>query len=569
LSKILFKKIRWKNFISTGNSFIEIDLSNPKATLVIGKNGAGKSQLLDAVSFALFNKPFRNINKPDLVNTITDKDCVVEIEFIIGGHEFKVMRGVKPNLFEIWKDGELLNQDAEQKDYQDAFEKYVLKINHKSFCQVVILGSAVFTPFMSLPKQSKREIIEDLLDLQIFTRMNNLLKVKTQQTDFDIYQAENEKKIIEEKLKLTYDHIREVQQHTEKQIAEKMDRIRTSEETISQFESNIQELQSSKERLETGLEKDWEDVTTRLNNINTLNAQLAQKLQIVSRDVTFFTDNNNCPTCTQDIDETFKTKTLAEKGSHQVELQEGLEALKSEQQKYAAKHNILRATRNDISIKTSEIHQNKTKISNLLAYIDELKADIESAKNTVVTDVQKPVELEQQLAVVEKNLKELNELRTMQGFAGSMLKDDGIKSKIIKSYIPIINQFLNKYCAILDFFVDFQLDESFKETIKSRFRDTFSYESFSQGEKMRLDLAVMFTWRAIAKMRNSVDCSLIIFDEILDGSMDIEGIDNTMKLLDSISPDTSIFIISHRDQVSDKFEQTIQFEKHKNFSRLV
>lgn len=568
MSKILFRKIRWKNFISTGNQWIEIKLDSSKSTLIIGKNGAGKSQLLDAISFVLFNKPFRLINKGDLVNTITDKECVVEIEFVINSHTFKVIRGIKPNIFEIYRNGEMVTQAADSKDYQEAFEKYVLKINHKSFCQVVILGSAVFTPFMALSKGARREIIEDLLDLQIFTTMNTLLKPKIQQTEYDLFQAQSEKKILEEKLKLTYAHIKEIQDTTEKSIAEKLDRISGAQQTTIDHESMIAAMQAKIERMSIGSAAEGEAINSRLSDIHKLQSQLTLKLKQVSKDLKFFTDNDNCPTCTQVIDEQFRLTVIRERTEHEKELQDGIEALDKEYEKYSKQKTAFDAINRDIAEHKQEISGLRIKIKSLTTYIDTLKADIEKAKLETITDVSKPVEMEQRLVEVEKTIGGLNEDRTMQGFAASMLKDEGIKAKIIKSYIPIINQLLSKYCAILDFFVDFQLDESFKETIKSRFRDTFSYENFSQGEKMRLDLAVMFTWRAVAKMRNSVDCSLIIFDEILDGSMDIEGIDNTMKLLESVASDTSIFIISHRDAVSDKFERTIQFEKHQSFSRV-
>jgi DNA repair exonuclease SbcCD ATPase subunit len=568
LSKILFEKVRWKNFISTGNQWIEVQLNTPGATLIVGKNGAGKSQLLDAISFALFGRPFRNINKPDLINTITDKECVVELTFIINSNKFKVIRGLKPAIFEIYRNEELVSQAAESKDYQDAFEKFILKTNHKSFCQIVILGSAIFTPFMALDKAKKRGVIEDVMDLEIFTVMNTLLKPKMQKTEYDLYQAQNDKRLIEEKLKLTYAHIKEIQDTTERSINEKKERIGAAQETINNHESAVNELQMRIENLNKGLDNDVDYITARLEAISKLQIQLTQKMRLVNKDLEFFVDNDTCPTCTQEIDDEFKKKTIKEKGEHREELREGIQELDKEYDKYNRSNVAYKAIQRDVAEKKQEIQEHKIKIKSLEGYISTLKVDIEKASTTIRLDISKPVELEQQLVDIEKSIGELNEERTIQGFAASMLKDDGIKAKIIKSYIPIINTLLSKYCAILDFFVDFQLDESFKETIKSRFRDTFSYENFSQGEKMRLDLAMMFTWRAIAKMRNSIDCSLIIFDEILDGSMDAEGIDNTMKLLESVAPDTSIFIISHRDAVSDKFNRVIQFEKHQNFSRV-
>jgi DNA repair exonuclease SbcCD ATPase subunit len=567
MSKIIFRKVRWKNFVSAGNNWIEVKLDNPKSTLIIGKNGSGKSTFLDAISFGLFNKPFRPVNKHDLVNSITDKDCLVEVEFDINAHHFKVIRGIKPNRFEIYKNDLLITQAAENKDYQDAFEKYILKINHKSFCQVVMLGSAVFTPFMQLPKAARREIIEDLLDLQIFTTMNMLLKSKIQDNENEISVLNNEKRLLEEKLKLTYQHIKEIQANTEKMLYEKKDRLFHTEEDIGLLKTTIR---SERKELEyyLGKTKDQESVTSRLKEMNKLQTQLQHKIKHINKEISFLTDNENCPTCKQNIDGEFKKSALSEKFTDQQSVEKGLELLEDELVKANTRMNELLDIQDDINQTNKKINEAEIKVMSLESYAKTLQKDIENINNSVAQEVAKPVEMEEELSKVDKDLTNRSENKTLHGFAASMLKDEGIKARIIHSYIPIINQLLSKYCAALDFFVDFTLDESFKEIIKSRYRDQFSYGNFSQGEKMRLDLSILFTWRAIAKMRNSIDTNLIVFDEVLDGAMDLEGIDNMMKLLEGLTNGESIFIISHRDAVSDKFENIIQFEKHKNFSRV-
>ncbi len=568
MTKLILRRVRWKNFLSTGNEWTEIDLDVSKTCLVIGPNGSGKSTMLDAISFGLFNKPFRNINKTQLPNSITNKDCVVEVEFVINSHKFKVIRGVKPTVFEIHKNDELVSQEADNKDYQEAFEKYVLRTNWRSFCQIFVLGSAIFTPFMALAKGQRRDIIEDLLDMRIFTAMNNILKTDIQATEYDIYEEDNRKKLINEKLKLTYQHIKEIQETTEKAISEKEERIATARTNIDDLNkqgSDIQLQIRSFERLKDGEEK----VKQTAKEFSNINNQLQLKVNQINREIKFLGDNDTCPTCAQIIDESFKDNALNKKVSHLEELTEGLTKLEA---KYSKVRDQV-AKFFEIQTEIDNYHQRERTIENQLEnlerYIDELQSDIDKAKVTYCQDVRKPVELEEELKDVSKKLEGLNETRTLQGYAGVMLKDTGIKARIIKTYIPIINQLIAKYSSILDFFVDFQLNEEFSETIKSRFRDEFSYESFSEGEKMRLNLAILFTWRAIAKLRNSVDCNILVFDEILDSSLDSEGVDNMIKLLHQAAPETRVFIISHRDAILDKFERVIQFDKKSNFSRTI
>jgi DNA repair exonuclease SbcCD ATPase subunit len=568
MTKLVLKKIRWKNFLSTGNQWTEINLDAAKTTLVVGSNGAGKSTFLDAICFGLFNKPFRNITKPQLVNTITNKDCKVEIEFVVNSHNFKVVRGIKPTVFEIYKNDELVSQEAVSKDYQEAFEKYILRINHKSFCQVFVLGSAIFTPFMALPKGARREIIEDLLDMRIFTTMNNLLKSKIADTEYNIYEQDNKRKLINEKLKLIYEHMREIQESTEKAIQEKQERIDQAEltkvadlEKVAALTLDVQELEAKK--------VDETKTKKTVKELQNINLQLTMKLAQVHKEITFLETNETCPTCTQVIAEDFKIKTLGGKHAHHEELQVGIEKLRKQYEVVNGRLLHLLELQSTIDDKRRTIRDIENNINNLNRYITELRDDIEAAKSNTIEGINRPTELETDLEEVNNKLENLNEQRTLQGYAGHMLKDTGIKARIIKTYIPIINQLIAKYSSVLDFFVDFQLDEEFEETIKSRFRDVFSYESFSEGEKMRLNLAILFTWRAIAKMRSSIDCNILVFDEVLDSSLDQEGIDNMIKLLQGSSPDTRIFIISHKDVIIDKFERVLQFEKKSNFSRIV
>lgn len=563
--KLIFKKIRWKNFLSTGNFWTEIDLNKNKTTLIVGKNGSGKSTLTDAISFSLFNKPFRNINKGQLVNTITNKDCLVECEFEINNAQFKVVRGIKPNIFEIYKNDELLTQTAEIKDYQEAFEKYILKINHKSFCQVVMLGSAIFTPFMSLAKQQRREVIEDLIDLKIFTIMNNLLKVKISENDYLIYEKDNEKTIINERIKLTQRHIDQLQENSEKKKKEKEDKVIELENVIEKYFSEI----STKQRELSEINViDGEKVEKKIKEIIKIQAQLQQKNKALEKEISFLNENEECPTCHQIIDENFKSNSLQLKEQHQKELTEGLQRISEE---YKKTNNVLKEIsliQKTISEKNEDILVLNTKIKNSQRQIEDLLKELKEP-NDISEDENRLQQYNLDLAVIEEKIKQLNENRTMMGYAATLLKDTGIKAKIIKTYMPIINQLLSKYTAALDFFVDFQLNEEFQEIIKSRHRDEFSYESFSEGEKLRLNLAILFTWRSIAKMRNSIDTNLLIFDEILDASLDIDGVEYFIKLLNEITDTTNVLIISHKDQISDKFDRILQVEKVKNFSTVI
>lgn len=567
---ILFKNIRWKNFLSTGNIFTELQLSSNNTTLIVGENGAGKSTLLDALSFVLFGKPFRKINKPQLLNTITQKNLVVETEFSIGSNEYKIVRGMKPNMFEVYQNGKLMNQSAEMKDYQEILEKQIIKVNHKSFCQVVILGSATFQPFMQLTAYQRREIIEDLLDLQIFTTMNSLLKDKILINTELIQSSGSEKKLIEEKINLVREHLKEIQNNNEKLIEEKQARIVETNEQIQKLNDEYWEYENKRKELEGSL-VDEESISKKINKLGQLKHQIEANLNILNKEVGFFHKYDNCPTCKQQIDEKFKSETITTKESEIKKIQDGLVKLGEEYEKVNGRLNEIIEIHAVINSNKLEISRVKTKISSMIEYRETLEKEIQSIgeKTTLEVDNKVP-ELETKLKEVEVKYNELMEERNLLAVASNLLKDGGIKAKIIKQYIPVINKLINKYLSSMEFMCQFELDEEFNETIKSRYRDVFSYASFSEGEKMRINLAILFTWRAIAKLRNSINTNILIMDEVFDSSLDSNGTEEFLKILNNLTSDTNTFIISHKtDQLYDKFTKIIKFEKHKNFSRIV
>jgi DNA repair exonuclease SbcCD ATPase subunit len=567
---IIFKKLRWKNFLSTGNLFTELELFTNKTTLIVGENGAGKSTLLDALSFVLFGKPFRKINKPQLLNTITNKQLLVEVEFSIGANEYKIIRGMKPHVFEVYKNDKLLNQSAAVTDYQETLEKQIIKVNHKSFCQVVVLGSATFQPFMQLTAFQRREIIEDLLDLQIFTTMNLLLKDKAQANAENITQANADKKLIEEKLVLIKEHLAELQNNNEKLIEEKQQRVRETVEQVKKLTEEYKDIESKCKELEMSLAEEG-TVSKKINKLGQLKHQIEANLGILNKEVNFFHKYDNCPTCKQQIDEAFKKETVDTKKKEIGTIEDGLEKLAVEYEKVNAKLNEIIEIHGEINSKKLEINSLKIKISSLLDYRETLDEEIKNiGKSSPIQDDNKVPEMEKQLKELESKYQELLEDRNLLQVASALLKDGGIKSKIIKQYIPVINKLINKYLSAMEFMCQFELDEQFNETIKSRYRDVFSYASFSEGEKMRINLAILFTWRAIAKLRNSINTNLLIMDEVFDSSLDANGTEEFLKIINSLTLDTNTFIISHKsDQLYDKFEKVIRFEKHKNFSRIV
>ena len=565
---IYFKKIRWKNLLSTGNVFTEIDLCGKDTTLIVGINGAGKSTLLDALSFVLFGKPFRKITKPQLINSITGKNCLVEVEFSIGTNEYKIIRGMKPNVFEVYMNDKLLNQSAEMKDYQEILEKQIIKVNQKSFNQVVILGSATFQPFMQLPAGQRRDIIEDLLDLQIFTIMNSLLKDKVLINSGSISDNLSEKKLVDSKIELTKQHMQELNENNLKVISEK-------EKLIVETNKQIKDLAKKYSKLEKEVEKiqadvgDNETVSNKLNKLSKLRHQIEAKVAMLNNDVDFFNNHENCPTCKQHIQEDFRVKTVEEKTNQIKETEEGLKLLTLE---YDTANNRLKQIMNlNTQIQNLEMQkiECRTTVNSLTKYSDSLAREIEKLKEVNENKSENKIDdYEQELKQIEKTYNDLIEERNVLTAAGVLLKDGGIKSKIVKQYIPVINKLINKYLSAMDFFVSFELDENFNETIKSRYRDDFTYASFSEGEKQKIDLALLFTWRAVAKLRNSINTNLLIMDEVFDSSLDMNAVDYLMNIIRDVSKDSNIIIISHKEHMNEKFNNVLKFVKNKNFSQI-
>ena len=568
---IFFKTLRYKNFLSTGNTFTEICLSKNQTTLIVGENGAGKSTILDALSFAMYNKPFRKINKPQLMNSINKKDLVVELEFDVGSNKYKIIRGLKPNIFEVYQNNNMISQDADNRDYQEILERQILKLNHKSFCQVVVLGSASFVPFMQLPAASRREVIEDLLDIQIFSTMNSLLKEKISTNSTKIMDVEYQYDLTSEKIAMQHQYIVAMQKNNDEQVdklkvelKQYMERIESEKSTITSLDGQIGALN---EQI-----NDQDQVNKKSKKLQVLETQLNDKLAKLKGEIEFFNLHDSCPTCKQDIDDGFKCETVATKESQIQETSGGVEQLKQEIQNIQDRIQTIANISSQITSFNIEKITHTNTISGLLAQCKKAAKDIEELQKKTedfVLNDDKMKELEQTIGTLAEQKGELLRDKDAFAVAAIVLKDNGIKARIIKQYIPVINKLINKYLAAMDFFVNFELDENFNETIKSRFRDEFSYASFSEGEKMRINLAILFTWRAVAKLRNSASTNLLIMDEVLDGSLDSNGTDEFLKIINTLTQDTNTFIISHKvDQLVDKFSNVLKFEKHKNFSRV-
>ena len=568
---ILFETIRWRNFLSTGNYFTEINLNKAANTLVIGTNGAGKSTMLDALCFGLFGKPFRKINKPQLLNTINQRDCLVEIEFKLNHKQYKIIRGIKPNVFEIYQDDVLLNQNAANRDYQDFLERFILKLNFKSFTQIVILGSASFTPFMQLTAADRRSIIEDLLDIQIFSTMNSILKTKVVDNK-DM--TEQSKLLIEsctDKINMQKKFIESMNQNEkdlivsyEKEIANNNVEIEKINASISKTTQNIEEL--------LGRITDKETVKDKSKKLAQFEASIESNLSKHKKTLEFFQNNDNCPTCRQSIQQQFKTEQIEAQNNKIVECETALEDI---EKKITAVNtrineidNLVKSI-NDLQSKVTSFNTSITEINKFNTKLNEKIGVLKKASKVNTKEEIKLEELKNEQKELEDKLKTLIEQKNYLDVASVLLKDSGIKTKIVRQYLPIINKYVNKYLASMDFFVNFNLDESFKETIKSRHRDEFSYESFSEGEKQRIDMSLMLTWRAIAKLKNSTNTNLLILDEVFDSSLDNSGTEELMKILHMLN-DVNLFVISHKgDILQDKFSNVIRFEKVQNFSRMV
>ena len=567
---LIFRYVRWKNLLSTGNYFTEMKLDNRDNTLIVGENGSGKSTMLDALCFSLFGKPFRNVNKPQLLNSINQKDCVVEVEFDINNKSYKVIRGIKPNKFEIYQDGELLNQDAAMKDYQEFLEKFILKMNYKSFTQIVILGSASFTPFMQLSASDRRSIIEDLLDIQIFSTMNNLAKERLSGNKDEMTQTKYDIDLANQKYDLQKRHIDDLKQNNEDKVKEYDTEIQLHNDTVSSLLSNVEALTAKTEELQLVVASKI-DTEVKVKKITKLESQIETNLSKFQKDISFFQSHDDCPTCRQTIADSFKQEELKTLSTKVTECEHGLSELEKKLLEEQNKLNSINETQKLINQKQVEIATTNTAITEtnkMIARLQKLVNELRESKTETKKEEQSLKELKDSLSELQEHLKVLIEEKTYYEAASTLLKDGGIKSKIIKQYLPIINKLVNKYLASLDFFVNFNLDESFKETIKSRHRDEFSYHNFSEGEKQRIDMALMLTWRAIAKLRNSANTNLLILDETFDSSLDANGTEELMKILHMLE-DVNLFVISHKgDVLQDKFMNVIRFVKEKNFSRI-
>jgi DNA repair exonuclease SbcCD ATPase subunit len=568
---IYFKTVRWKNLLSTGNVFTEVKLNQSSSTLIIGENGSGKSTFVEAISFALYGKPFRKINKPLLVNSINNKNLIVEIEFSIGKKEYLVRRGLKPAVFEILVDDVLLNQEAASKDYQEILEKNILRLTHKSFSQIITLGSSTFVPFMQLPAASRREFIEDLLDIQIFSTMNTLLKDRVQKNKDDIAACATRISLCEQKIQLNKRHIESMRQNNDEIIEIKQNKI--NEHNFMIEEVTISRDDSARKLGDyTPVVADQTKLISKLKKINSLQSELQYKITDCSKHIDFFEKHDECPTCTQDIEAGIKSYKLEEGRNKSKELTDAIVKLKEEQDRVDVRLKEIETAQDQIDLLYAEINDCNNKIAMYTRYNAELQKEITNLnvqQKKIETDATELNAAKAELVEIETEKEKLTNARTLLSTAALLLKDGGIKTKIIKQYVPVMNKLINKYLAAMDFFVQFELDENFDEKIKSRFRDEFTYGSFSEGEKMRIDLSLLFTWRAVSKLRNSASTNLLIMDEVFDSSLDTSGTEEFFKILSSVTADTNVFIISHKgDQLFDKFSSVIKFEKVKNFSQI-
>lgn len=567
---IKFKTIKWKNFLSTGNHFTSIDFTSHETTLIVGKNGSGKSTILDALTFVLFGKPYRKINKPQLLNSINNADLVVEIEFEANRKNYKIIRGIKPNIFEIYCDDKLIDQNSTSKDYQEHLEKFILKFNYKSFTQVVILGSASFVPFMQLVPADRRTIIEELLDIRIFSSMNNIVKTKLSDIKEKQKDSEYNIKLTNEKIEIQKQNVEENKKNSKLDIKKKKDEIKTNNVFVEKSNKQIDDIQKEIDDL-TVLVSDETGVTKKSTKFVTLESKLEDNIKKSLKEISFYETNDNCPTCHQEITEETKINQIKEKKNKIKEIEDAKEKLSEEIDKINNRISEIKKIQKTITEKNSEIIRLNTQIketnkrtSRLLKEIEELES-----KNNQVTDDNKLIELNNQLETYNSEYEKLSIDKQYHEFSALLLKDTGIKTKIIKQYLPVMNKLINKYLSSMDFFVNFNLNENFEETIKSRFRDEFSYASFSEGEKQKIDIALLLTWRQVAKMKNSTNTNLLILDEIFDSSLDNNSVDLLLNILTNYSKETNIFVISHKgDQLFDKFKNIIRFSKKNNFSQV-
>ena len=562
---IRLKVVRWRNFLSTGNQFLEVNLDKEPMTLIVGKNGAGKSTLIDAITFSLFGKPFKKINKGQLMNTVNEKDLVTEIEFSIGKTEWKVRRGIKPALFEIYNNGNIINQDAKSTDYQKYLEDKILKLNFKSFTQIVVLGSASFVPFMQLSANDRRVIIEDILDIGIFSVMKNLLKDRSAMLREELSETEYEIKLLQEKIKLHEKHIEELKSKSDTKRKSDIDKIEETQKEITKLNEEIDEHQDLVVSLMKSI-ADEPKTYKKNTELDKYKSQINKNLKKLNKDKKFFEEKENCPTCEQDIDETFKKNKLNDVSDDIEEMNEGLDKIEKEIENVCNRLGEISECNKDIQKEENEIRTKNGYIKSHNSFIKHLNEELNNKVEDI--DAGKITILNNELNDSKETRAQYAEQKRYYDILGTILNDKGIKTRIIRKYLPVINNHVNMYLKDMDFFVNFQLDENFQETIKSRHRDDFSYYSFSEGEKKRIDIALLLTWRYIAAMRNSVNVNLLILDEVFDASLDQAGVDDLMKLFHLLDK-TNLFIISHKlDVLDDKFPAKITVEKLKNFSTM-
>ena len=566
---ILFEKVRYKNILSTGNAWTEVELNRSKSTLIVGDNGAGKSTMLDALTFALYGKPFRKINKYQLLNSVNNKELLVEAYFSIGGNSYVIKRGIKPGIFEVWKNGELLNQDAAARDYQTYLEETILKLNYKSFGQVVVLGSSTFVPFMQLKTGERRDIIEDLLDIQIFTTMNTLLKERLSENKSEITDIKYQIDLLDNKIDSAKSHNESIRKIKETEVGKLKDKLKEQVAFVEDEQAKMDVLLDDIEALNNSI-GDKAEQKKKLAEFQELNHDLTTRLNKLRKDVDFYQNHDNCPTCKQGIDHEFKEETIESSRSTATEIETAKKEIGHKSVAVDERLCAIDLVEDEISEKNIAVSEHRANYKIGMNTCKSIKKELDGAQQEVAEiDTSDIKQLESELVNHHASQTELFDHKEILAVVASMLKDGGIKTRIIKQYVPVMNKLINKYLSAMDFFVQFELDESFNETIKSRFRDEFSYSSFSEGEKLRIDLALLFTWRAVSKLRNSVSTNLLIMDEIMDSSLDSAGTEEFLKIIEELSADSNIFIISHKgDQLFDKFHSVIKFEKVKNFSRI-
>ena len=566
---VTFTTVRWKNFLSTGNAFTEIQLDQNPSTLIIGENGAGKSTILDALCFVLFNKPFRQISKSQLLNSINQREAVVEIEFTTQNKKIKIIRGIKPNIFEIYVDDVMINQNANAKDYQKHLEQQILKFNYRSFTQVVILGSSTFVPFMQLNSKARREVVEDILDIKIFSLMNLVLKTKVKEVNTNLTDSNYATDLTKSKIEIQEKYIEDTKNNRKNLLSEKTNIVDANNDDIQFNKRKEKDLQEKNQTLLESISGE-DDTIKKRDKLKGYQFTLKDKHRRNEQMIMFLESNDECPTCEQKIDTEFKTKSIDVRQSANTELSEGLSKLTEEFNKVSKTLQEYKKTAKEIQTNEVQIAKYRSSIQELEKFNTKLETEIASILENEIgkEDIKKLDKLKEKLYSLDSSSKKLKQELFYYDVARNLLQDTGIKTKIVKQYLPIMNKLVNTYLSSMDFFCNFNLDENFNETIKSRFRDEFSYANFSEGEKMRIDLALLFTWRAVAKMKNSTNTNLLILDEIFDSSLDASGTDDFLKILNTFNSE-NVFVISHKqDMLFDKFRNTIKFEKNRNFSKV-